>query len=319
MNENKAKALIDNAINELVHSIKNGQSNALRNYLTSMGRFHQYSFMNIMLISMQSPEASRVAGFHSWKKLGRHIIKGEKGIKIVAPLIRKGEEIEKSNSDSEELVYGFRIVHVFDIKQTDGKELPEISKVKGDPQIYSDLLNRLINSLNIKIEYSKNITALGYSTGGKIVIKSGLTPAEDFSVKLHELAHELLHQKSDEKLSKKQRETEAESVAFVVCHSIGLDTNSASADYIQLYKGDKDTLLNSLERIKRVSERILDGLTNDNLKQTQYIILEHFTGTPTAITNTDGELIIFDSYEHAENFASDNLQSPQIIPYDLYK
>ena len=122
------------------------------------------------------------------------------------------------------------------------------------------MLGNFISANGITLEYSDTLHADGCSTGGKITIRSGLTPAQDFSVKVHELAHEFLHH-SGEKLSKTQKETEAEAVAYVVCQSIGLDTNTAFSDYIQLYKGDKETLMSSIQRIKDVSGRILAGLT----------------------------------------------------------
>ncbi len=100
----------------------------------------------------------------------------------------------------------------------------------------------------------------GCSTGGKITIHSGLSPAQDFSVKVHELAHEFLHH-SGEKQSKTQKETEAEAVAYVVCQSIGLDTNTAFSDYILLYKGSKKALIGSIQRIKDVSGKIIAGLS----------------------------------------------------------
>ncbi|MCK5125554.1 MAG: DUF1738 domain-containing protein [candidate division Zixibacteria bacterium] len=260
MKENKAKSLIDIAFNELIESIEKGQSEVLKNYMKTMGRFHNYSFTNIMLISMQFPTATRVAGFHTWRKLDRYIMKGEKGIKIIAPIIRKKEEVQKEIVNSEHDICGFRIVTVFDISQTNGKELPAISTVEGDPKEYCSKLNELIFKQNIQLEYSDDIAAEGYSSGGKIVIKSGLSLAEDFSVRVHEFAHEFLHQNKNGKLSKKQKETEAEAVAFVVSSAIGLDANTAFSDYIQMYQGDKETLMNSIQRIKEVSSRILEGL-----------------------------------------------------------
>lgn len=262
--ENKAKSLVDNALNVLIESIEQGQSDVLTSYLLTMGRFHQYSISNIMLISKQFPQATKVAGFHTWKKLQRYVLKGEKGIKIIAPLIKNGDKSDSEGKD----IFGFRVVNVFDISQTQGKELPELPMVTGDPTPYSDTLNDVIKHHNITLEYANTLEADGFSTGGRIVIKSGLTPAEDFSVRVHELAHELLHQQLNEKLSKKVKETEAEAVAFVVCSAIGFEVNSASADYIQLYHGDKETLLKSFERIQKISSKIMDYLMKD------YIILD---------------------------------------------
>jgi len=132
--------------------------------------------------------------------------------------------------------------------------------VQGDPTRYQEMLGNFISDSGITLEYSDTLHAHGCSTGGKITIRSGLSPAQDFSVKVHELAHEFLHHTGG-KLSKTQKETEAEAVAYVVCQSIGLDTNTAFSDYIQLYKGQKETLINSIQRIKDVSGKILQALS----------------------------------------------------------
>jgi len=261
MKNNKANELIENALNSLTESLENGQSDELKKYLQTMSRFHQYSLRNIMLISLQKPSATHVAGFHSWKKLGRFVNKGENGIVIIAPLVYKKETVENDdNSSNVTEINGFKAVYVFDISQTDGDELPEFARVQGDPSHYQEILGNFISANGITLEYSDTLHADGCSTGGKITIRSGLSPAQDFSVKVHELAHEFLHH-TGEKLSKTQKETEAEAVAYVVSQSIGLDTNTAFSDYIQLYKGEKETLISSIQRIKDISGRILAGLT----------------------------------------------------------
>ncbi len=260
MKNNKARQLIENALNSLTESLENGQSDELKKYLQTMSRFHQYSLRNVMLIALQKPSATHVAGFHSWKKLGRFVKKGENGIIIIAPLVYKKETVEDDdNRTNVTEINGFKAVYVFDVSQTDGDELPEFARVQGDPSRYQESLSNLISANSITLEYSDTLHADGCSTGGIITIRSGLTPAQDFSVKVHELAHEFLHH-SGEKLSKTQKETEAEAVAYVVCQSIGMDTNTAFSDYIQLYKGDKDMLISSIQRIKDVSGRILAGL-----------------------------------------------------------
>ena len=260
MKNNKANELIDDAITKLSESLENGQSDELKKYLQIMSRFHQYSLRNIMLIALQKPSATHVAGFHAWKELGRFVKKGENGIVIIAPLVYKKETVE-NDPDSRNVteINGFKGVYVFDISQTDGDELPEFALVQGDPTQYQETLDKFISSNCISLEYSDSLHADGCSSGGKITIRSGLSPAQDFSVKVHELAHEFLHH-TGEKLSKTQKETEAEAVAYVVCQSIGLDTNTAFSDYIQLYKGEKETLINSILRIKDVSGKIIAGL-----------------------------------------------------------
>ncbi|MEZ5360606.1 MAG: ArdC-like ssDNA-binding domain-containing protein [Candidatus Zixiibacteriota bacterium] len=260
MKNNKAKQLIENALTSLTESLEAGQSDELKRYFQTISRFHQYSLRNVMLIALQKPSATHVAGYHTWKKLGRFVRKGETGIVIIAPLVYKKESAEEDDNRSNVTeINGFKGVYVFDISQTDGDDLPEFTSVQGDPSCYQEKLNSFITDNYITLEYSDTLQADGVSTKGKIVIRSGLSPAQDFSVKVHELAHEFLHH-TGEKLSKTHRETEAEAVAYVVCQSIGLDTNTAFSDYIQLYKGDKDTLINSIQRIKDVSGRILTGL-----------------------------------------------------------
>ena len=261
MKNNKANELINNALNSLTESLENGQSDELKKYLQTMSRFHQYSLRNVMLIALQKPSATHIAGFHSWKKLGRFVKKGENGIVIIAPLVYKKETVENDdNSSNVTEINGFKGVYVFDISQTDGDELPEFASVQGDPSRYQEILGNFISANGITLEYSDTLHADGCTSGGKITIRSGLSPAQDFSVKIHELAHEFLHH-TGEKLSKTQKETEAEAVAYVVCQSIGLDTNTAFSDYIQLYKGERETLISSIQRIKDVSGKIITGLT----------------------------------------------------------
>jgi len=117
---------------------------------------------------------------------------------------------------------------VFDVSQTDGKPLPEFARVNGDPGVYTERLREYVINKGIKLEYSDSIgSAEGVSAGGLIKLKKGLTEAEELSVLAHEAAHEMLHRvKESTPKDKKVRETEAEAVAFVVCHGIGLDTNS---------------------------------------------------------------------------------------------
>jgi len=157
----------------------------------------------------------------------------------------------------------FKTAYVFDISQTDGKSLPEFARVDGDPGIYAERLREYAASRGIKLEYSESIgSAEGVSSGGLIRLKKGLSAAEELSVVAHELAHETLHKNRDNMpKDKKVRETEAEAVAFVVCNGIGLDTNSASSDYIQLYNGDKKTILQSLVRIQRTAAEIMEAVT----------------------------------------------------------
>jgi len=135
-------------------------------------------------------------------------------------------------------VFGFRAAHVFDVNQTDGEALPEFATVKGEPQDYTERLKTFIASKAIALEFSAQIApAKRISSGGKITVLLDLEPPEIFSVLVHEVAHELLHRgERRTQTTHAVRETEAEAVAFVVASAIGLDVNTASADYIQLHR-----------------------------------------------------------------------------------
>jgi antirestriction protein ArdC len=266
MKTEQAKQLTDQAIERLAADLKQRRSETLTRYLTTMAKFHRYSFTNVMLIFCQRPTATHVAGFHTWLKFSRYVRKGEKGIAIFAPMrVKARGEDERNDSparDDEqapEIVLRFRIVHVFDIEQTDGEPLPEPARVEGDPAEHLIRLKSLIEKRGIGLEYSDTLgLADGASVGGRIIIKPGKSAAEEFAVLVHELAHELLHRNGEEpRPSRTVRETEAEAVAFVVAHAAGLQTSTACSDYIQSYNGDIKTLTESLERIQRTSAEIL--------------------------------------------------------------
>jgi hypothetical protein len=261
---NSKQELITANIKLLIEQLEAGHSEALTDYLTAMSRFHNYSFGNVLEIARQMPSATRVAGFWAWKNLGRSVKAGQKGIRILAPIVgvrrKKDEEAERDiTKQNERCILGFRNAYVFDISQTDGADLPELHQVTGDPGENLDLLRAFLKSKNIQLTYNQNIApALGMSYGGRIVLLPGQSEAEEFATLVHETAHELLH-KAERRTatSKTVRETEAEAVAFVVGKAIGLLTGTASADYIHLYHGNASLLAESLEVIQQTSGVIL--------------------------------------------------------------
>jgi antirestriction protein ArdC len=266
MNSENIKKITNQAIEQLITALNEGRSETLTQYLAAIGRFHRYSLRNVMLIASQKPIASHVAGFHAWHKLGRFVKKGEKGIMILAPIVRRKDvNAKQDETDESSTTVGFRAAYVFDISQTDGLELPTIGSVSGDPREYRERLAKLVAEQGIALEYSEEIApARGTSAGGKITLLPGQSPAEEFATLAHELAHEMMHR--DERrssTSKRTRETEAEAVAFVVCHAIGLETSSASQDYIQIYEGDAALLIESLNHIQMSATRILTALSSD--------------------------------------------------------
>jgi antirestriction protein ArdC len=262
MNTDIVKELCDEALAKLAIALEQGHSEALKTYLAAMARFHKYSWGNVLLISTQKPDASHVAGFQTWRKLNRFVRKGEKGIAIFAPMVVKKRCKAEDTEDEQTSLFGFRTAYVFDESQTDGEPLPEFATVRGEPLQFTALIESLIVERGITLEYTDRIApAKGMSRGNRIEVLPGLAAAEQFSVLVHELAHELIHKGDRRKnTSRTVRETEAEAVAFVVCHSIGLDANTAASDYISLYQGDQATLAESLEVIQKTSAEILRAI-----------------------------------------------------------
>ena len=251
----------------LIEQLEAGHSEALTNYLTAMSRFHSYSFSNVLEISRQMPAATRVAGFWTWKNLGRNVKAGQKGIRILAPIVgvrrKKDADANKDiTKQNERILLGFRNAYVFDISQTDGVDLCSLPQVTGDPGENIERLTAFLNSKGIAVSYSENIApALGMSYGGRIAILPGQSKAETFSTLVHEAGHELLrHSERRTATTKTVRETEAEAVAFVVGKAIGLVNEDASASYIQLYKGNASLLAESLEVIQQTASIILAAL-----------------------------------------------------------
>jgi hypothetical protein len=232
-----------------------------------MSRFHNYSFGNVLEIARQMPSATKVAGFWTWKNLGRSVNAGAKGIRILAPIVgvrrKKDEEANKDiTQQNERVLLGFRNAYVFDVSQTNGVDLPALHEVTGDPGENIDRLAAFVKSKGIQLVYNANIApALGMSYGGRIALLPGQSKAETFATLVHETAHELLH-RSDRRTAttKIVRETEAEAVAFVVGKAVGLVNEEASASYIQLYKGNASLLAESLEVIQQTASVILAAL-----------------------------------------------------------
>ncbi|MDE1154396.1 MAG: ArdC family protein [Acidobacteriaceae bacterium] len=264
---NTKQELIRANIKLLIEQLEAGHSEALTNYLTAMSRFHNYSFGNVLEIARQMPTATRVAGFWTWKSLGRNVKAGQKGIRILAPIVgvrrKKEEEAQKDiTKQNERVLLGFRNAYVFDISQTDGVDLPEMREVSGDPGENLERLAAFVQDKGIQLVYNPSIApALGMSYGGRIAILPGQSKAETFATLVHETAHELLHKAERRTATTKTvRETEAEAVAFVVGKAVGLVTGSASADYIHLYHGNASLLAESLEVIQQTAAVILAAL-----------------------------------------------------------
>ncbi len=183
---------------------------------------------------------------------------------ILAPMFRKRPDETDRTTAKEEArdVVGFRSVYVWDEQQTTGNDLPQIGSVTGDPSVYLERLEAFVQANGIALTYSADIApAKGMAGKGKITILPYQTPAETFATLVHECGHVDLHfgeRRAD--TNKRIRETEAEAVAYVVCTAIGLETGSACADYVGLYGGDANVLLESLEHVQQTASSILDAI-----------------------------------------------------------
>ena len=259
MNADDLKKLTTESLNELAALLDQGHSERLTSLLKTMARFHRYSLHNVCLIVAQRPTATRVAGFHTWRTLGRFVRKGEKGVAILAPIVAR--HLDDTDEGQSRTVVGFRTAYVFDVEQTEGAPLPQPSEAQGDPGETTARLKAAIASHGIVLEYTDDLAgALGLSCGGRIRVLTGLSAASEFAVLSHEYAHELLHRGSDRPAFRNTRELEAEAVAFVVGQAVGLQIAHASRDYIHFYRGDSSALTASLDRIQRTASSILQSV-----------------------------------------------------------
>jgi len=292
MKTSELKRKCTEIINELVQATKKAKSDEqVLNYLEFCSRFHNYSFGNRLLIWAYKPDATFVAGFRAWQKMGRYVKKGEKGIPIFAPMkirVRKKEdwdpELELEPFDDEvaepddteddvEVITRFKVVYVFDVSQTEGDPLPETPgtlAVSGDASRLLPALESAVSEQNIQLTYVDKIAGskkvVGRSSMGKIEILSSLDTASRFSVLVHELGHELLHGPWERAggLSRKIKELEAEATAFVVSKHFGLETKAPT--YLALYRVEEVDIMASLDRIVSTASRII-GLLGEKIKR----------------------------------------------------
>lgn len=289
-------------LSEITDSIEKGikelfASDKYKQYLQTMSRFHRYSVNNQMLIFMQKPDASLVAGFNKWKdSFGRNVKRGEKGIKIIAPApYKKKIEKEKLDPDTklplldengqpikeekEVNVSTFKVVSVFDVSQTEGKPLPEISSdLSGSVEHYDIFMEAIKRSSPVPIELKPiKSGADGYFSYDKqsITLREGMSETQTVCAAIHEVAHSKLHNYSRkahetdvQAKDRRTEEVEAESIAYAVCAYYGIETSENSFGYLASWSSDKELkeLKSSLETINKTSSELITAI-NRNFKE----------------------------------------------------
>ena len=290
-------------IKEITAGIEKGimelfQSDRYRNYLTTMSRFHRYSLNNVMLIHAQRPDATLVAGFSKWKNsFGRHVKKGEKGIQILAPTPYKimvdkekldpdtklpmlDDEGKPITEEKEVTIPMFKVVSVFDVSQTDGKPLPQISfSLTGDVAQYEVFMEALRRTSQVPITIEPMEPGMdGYFSLSKqaIFLREGMSQVQTVCAAIHEMAHSRLH--NYEKMTeladdgetilvpgekdRNTEEVEAESISYAVCQYFGIETSDNSFGYIATWSQGKELkeLRASLETINKTSSELISGI-----------------------------------------------------------
>jgi Antirestriction protein len=274
--------MADEKVNELMEQLEKGIKTAMdseryKAFLRIQSQFHNYSFNNAMLIYLQRPDASKVAGFQTWKnKFERNVLRGEKGISILAPCPYKYEKpVEVKNKTTGETetqnktVEGmrFRKVTVFDVKQTDGKPLPEIcNELQGNSVNASNIIKAIKEISEIPIiEKAISSGAKGYYSRLEniIAIKEDMPLDQSAKTHVHEYCHSKLHSKdASDIFDRATKEVQAESVAYIVCNRFGLDTSEYSFDYLANWSSGKELkeLKQSFDLIQKTSNDIIEKM-----------------------------------------------------------
>lgn len=256
-------------IEKLTEGITNlASSEAWQRHLDFQSKFHRYSYGNVLLIAVQRHEASQVAGFNAWRKLNRFVRKGEKAIFILAPMVYKNADAE--DGEDEKVIRGFKFVPVFDVAQTDGEELPTVcDRLNGDDPAghYATLLT-VATSLGFTVEDHEFD---GLTNGDcnhaehRIRVEIRNTPAQRVKTLAHEIAHALLHEKFD---SRALAELEAESTAYVVTQTLGIDSGIYSFGYVATWGGGGDQAIAgikaSCQRIQQSAATILRSFETED-------------------------------------------------------
>lgn len=321
-------------VQELTNKLEQGlqdlfNSDSYCNYLSTMSKFHNYSFNNTLLIAMQKPDATLVAGYKAWQKnFERHVNKGEKAIRILAPAPYKiKEERDKIDPVTQELLLdkdgnpqkeeveitipAFRAVSVFDVAQTDGKPIPELAakELLSDVEGYQDMIRAVeaISPVPIELEEIAGDSKGYYDREAKrIAVQENMSESQTLKTMIHEVAHSKLHSKEveqDEQMKKDRntKEVEAESIAYTVCQHFGIDTSDYSFGYIAGWSSGRDTkeLRSSMDTIRRTASELITGIEEQlqELQRDREVSQEQTKESILLIQNTDlSEFSLLDVY-----------------------
>ena len=278
------------------------ESDRFKEYLQVMSKFHNYSFNNTLLIAMQKPDATLIAGYNSWKNLfGRQVTRGAKGIKVIAPSPYKvKKEVDKIDpktqkpvtdkngktvkEETEITVPAFKVVSVFDVSQTEGKELPSIGvdELTGDVAQYADFFKATEQASPAPVGFEKiESGAKGYysQTEKRIAINEGMSELQNLKTLIHEIAHAKLHdidlnapaKEQADRPDRRTREVQAESIAYAVCQHYGLDTSDYSFSYVATWSSGRELseLKASLETIRSTASELIKDIDKNFAELTQ--------------------------------------------------
>jgi len=235
-------------------------------WLDMQAKFYNYSYSNTVLIASQCRDASRVAGYGAWKKIGRQVKKGEKAIKILAPMVGKKKTEDENGREKEvKAIYGFKAVNVFDVAQTEGEELPTVvTELEGNSEeavrVYTELAE-VIKADNIGLTVEDTGSANGYYSPMERRIAIGHTLSHDHALKtlIHEYSHALTHYE-DQDYS--EGEVIAESVAYIVSNRLGIESGEYSFGYVAVWSGNQN--ISKLKKvagdIQKTAKKILEDL-----------------------------------------------------------
>ncbi len=292
-------------INDLLKQAEEGtravfESEKYKNFLRQMAKFHHYSFRNTMLIILQKPNATCVAGYTSWQKnFRRQVQKGERGIKILAYAPKKVSVTEQVKDQNGNVILdpdgqpetrtvlktipAYKPAYVFDVSQTQGEPLPTlVTDLTGTPENYEALLQALTNISDRPIIFDDiDGSARGYCKPDRICIQKDMSPAQTIKTLVHEITHADLHY-GDDAPERHTKEIEAESTAYVVCDHYGIDTSDYSFPYLASWSSSKELseLQNSLDRIQKQAEDMIDKLDEQLKELLQDRSIENLTEYP---------------------------------------